>query len=595
MSASNISQARIRLLPPVLVDRIAAGEVVDGPYSVVKELIENSVDSGARRLHVETVAAGMDRIVVSDNGSGISFDDLPLSLERHATSKIESLEDIESIASFGFRGEALASISSVSHLTVVSTREGSTQGGRIVSRGGRIEQHERVAATEGTTVTVNELFYAVPARRKFARSERIENARIYRELLKVAFAHPDLEFVYLRDGREMLRLRAGEDLRQRVAHVFRAGMEDRMIAVSGTAGPFRLRGYLGDERTHRTNRDGIFTYVNGRCVEIQNLPYLVRKAYGELLPHGAHPYAFLFLELDPRDVDVNVHPAKREVRFRDASALHSLVLRSIFEALRPGEPVEFPSSAARVATSPAERMPLSALTPDPSPASRQAEEAGPVLFSAPVGEPQGPFEIRGDADGRRVSRAFVPIRHFGVVFGTYILAEGEDGFYFIDQHTAHERVNYERVRARLGELRDRRQPLLEPIVVECLPDELTHVVEESARLLEAGFCVEEFGPRAYAIREVPAYLEPGTESEALAHVIQRLADGESVVRVYDDLAAMKACKASIKRNDHVSGPTITEILLQLAACEDPSRCPHGRPTLIRLSRSELDRMFHRTT
>ncbi len=595
MSASNISQARIRLLPPVLVDRIAAGEVVDGPYSVVKELIENSIDSGARRLHIETVAAGMDRIVVSDNGTGISFDELPLSLERHATSKIESLEDIESIASFGFRGEALASISSVSHLTVVSTREGSTEGGRIVSRGGRIEQHERVAATEGTTVTVSELFYAVPARRKFARSERIENARIYREILKVAFAHPDLDLVYLRDGRELLRLRADEDLRERAAHVFRAGMEERLIAVSGTAGPFRLRGYVGDEHTHRTNRDGIFTYVNGRCVEIQNLPYLVRKAYGELLPHGAHPYAFLFLELDPRDVDVNVHPAKREVRFRDASALHSLVLRSVFEALRPGEPVAFPSSAARTAPASAERLPLSAMAPAPTSATLHETEAGPVLFSAPVGEPQGPFEIRGDADDRRVSRAFVPIRHFGVVFGTYILAEGEDGFYFIDQHTAHERVNYERVRARLGELKDRRQPLLEPIVVECLPDELTHVVEESARLLEAGFCVEEFGPRAYAIREVPAYLEPGTESEALAHVIQRLADGESVVRVYDDLAAMKACKASIKRNDHVSGPTITEILLQLAACEDPSRCPHGRPTLIRLSRSELDRMFHRTT
>ena len=590
---------------------------MDGPYSVVKELVENALDAGADNIEVDTTGAGMDRIVIKDNGGGIRFDELPLSLERHATSKIETLEDIEQVLSFGFRGEALASISSVSHLEMRSTRRGAAGGGRIESRGGRVLVHEPAPPVEGTTVAVSELFYAVPARRKFARSERVENARIYRELLKLAFARQDVGLRYTREGKEILGLSSGLELPERVGRVYRTQMEDRLVAVSGVSGDFRLHGYVGDEHCYRANREGIFTYVNGRAVELPNAAFLVRKAYGELLPSGSYPYAFLFFEVDPGQVDVNVHPAKKEVRFRDAGALSSLILHAVFEALRPGEPVRFETYRSVQETRAAQRQPLSGhdvfsgeggmLGFRPGAPSGTHPGGGHGLLEPPLQPAGRTFEISGAQRGHTPDDAragqesdtsaraeFVPLRHFGVIFGTYILAEGEDAFYLIDQHTAHERVNYERIRARLEELQGHRQGLLHPVVVECLPDEFALVMEESARLGQCGFLVEEFGAQAYVVREVPGYVDPGTEGDALQHVIQRLSEGETVVRVYDELAAMKACKASIKKNDHVSGETITEILIQLARCQNPARCPHGRPTMMKLSRSELDRMFHRT-
>lgn len=614
MSASNISESRIRALPPLLVDRIAAGEVVDGPYSVTKELVENALDSGATSVAVETTAGGMDRIIIVDNGCGIRFEELPLSLERHATSKIESLEDIAGIVSFGFRGEALASIGSVSHLEIRSTHREAPTGGRIESRGGHILVHEPAPPVAGTTVTISELFYSVPARRKFIRSERIENARIYRELLKAVFAREDVAFSYVRDGREMLNTRSGQDLRARIGQIFRSKIADRLIAVSGAAGAFRIHGLVGDEHCYRTNREGIFTYVNGRAVELPNAAFLIRKAFGELLPGGSFPYAFLFVDVDPREVDVNVHPAKKEIRFRDASTLNSLLLHSVFEALRPGEPVRFEQYRKRGGEQAMDREPLSGhdafadrgapLGQGPVGAGQESQRlmGAPAPYAAGVFEMPGTGEALGAMGSGEPSResqdalrsSFVPLRHFGVIFGTYILAEGEDSFYIIDQHTAHERVNYERMRSRLEDLQSQRQGLLHPVVVECLPDEFEAVRAELPHLIECGFLVEEFGPNTYIVREVPGYVDPGTEQDSLQHVIQRLSDGESVVRVYDELAAMKACKASIKRNDHVSGETISQILLQLAQCENPSRCPHGRPTMMKLSRSELDRMFHRS-
>lgn len=618
MSASNISAARIQALPPLVIDRIAAGEVVDGPYSVVKELVENSLDAGASNISVETRGGGMELVAIGDDGAGIEAEDLPLSLERHATSKIERLEDIESVLSFGFRGEALASIASVSHLELSSTRTGAQQGARIESRGGRILNQQPDQPLRGTRIRVSELFYAVPARRKFVRSERGENARIQKEVLKAAFARTDVGFVYRRDDKELLRLPAEQDLRERIGQVYRGRLGERLIALSADWSGFRLTGFVGDEHCYRTNREGQFTYVNGRCVELPFLSALFRKAFGELLPPGAHPYVFLFIELDPAQVDVNVHPAKKEVRLRDQQALNSLVLRTMAEALRPGEPVSFQRYRPSSLASPEGREPISLVaaglpgTDAKGSDARELDQAK-LFLGRTIGQGSA-FEMRSGAagspdegtglpaadtpaaidaaSGARVS--FVPVRHFGVIFGTYILAEGEDAFYLIDQHTAHERVNYERMRSQLEALQSSRQGLLHPVVIECLADEHDRVLAEAQRLLECGFAIEDFGECAYVVREVPAYVDPGTEADALSHVIQRLADGESVVRVYDELAAMKACKASIKKNDHVSGDTISAILLQLAQCENPARCPHGRPTMMKLTRAELDRMFHRS-
>ena len=618
MSASTKSP-RIHRLPPVLVDKIAAGEVIEGPHSVLKELIENSLDAGATRLRLETRAGGMESILVEDDGIGIHPDDLKASVQRHATSKILELEDLDEIATFGFRGEALASIASVAHLEIRSRRAlpdetADFSGARIECRGGELVHTETVACNPGTTIRVSELFYATPARRKFVKSERTENARNYQAILRLALANPDVRFEYFRDGKEFLNLPA-QNLADRVAQVYRSQIGKHLIEVEGENNGIRLRGFVTDEGFFRANRDGQFQYINNRYVEIKNFSYFVKKAYGELLPHGSHPYFFLFLDIDPRRVDVNVHPAKREVRLLDESLLHSLLVNSISRVLRPQSPLTFARYSNDLAHSPANWQ----RGEDSRRLAHRMTDVQEVLLARP--EATRPvFEIdsaqvlpqnfsHDDARPANDSRAFsdsetepsddeprhefLPRRHFGVVYGTYILAEGDDGLYIIDQHTAHERINYEKMRRKLESMRGQRQGLLHPIPVDCLPDELTAVLAAKAELLESGFLIEEFGPASYIVREIPPYLEPGSETELVLHLIHRVLEGEEQVRLYDEYAAMKACKASIKRNDHVSGEVITEILKELARCENPSRCPHGRPTMLRISPAELDRMFHR--
>ncbi len=618
MTASTNSK-RIQRLPPVLVDRIAAGEVIDAPYSVIKELAENSLDAGATRIVVETRSAGAELILVEDNGAGIHAEDLPASLERHATSKISTLEDLETILSFGFRGEALAAIASVSHLEIRSRRADVKLGALIESRGGEISRNESVACNQGTTIQVRDLFYATPARRKHLKSERTENIRIYQQIVRLALARPDVHFIYKRDDKEFLNLPAVADLRDRIAAVYQSKLERYLQPVEAESSGLRLRGYVAGPEYHRANRDGQFQFINGRSVEIRNFSYLVRKAYGELLPPGAHPYFFLFLEIDPARVDVNVHPAKREVRLLDESLLHGLVVNSIARVLRPDSPLAF-SGFSSLDHAPRMRHGYAPAQSDQStlierpfagvstafeihapsgrePTSRafppgQAPDEFGEIFEAAVGDESRLHDSTGAEQAGR-ARAFLPRRHFGVIFGAYILAEGDDGLYIIDQHTAHERINYEKMRRKMEALRGQRQPLLHPFTIDCLPDELRSILERRDELLESGFLIEEFGPRSYIVREAPGYLEPGGEQEAMVHLIHRILEGETGVRLYDEYAAMKACKASIKRNDYVSGPVLSDILQELAACENPSRCPHGRPTMIKITPDELDRLFYR--
>ena len=621
MAASNISN-RIRPLPPLLIDKIAAGEVIDGPYSIIKELAENSLDAGASRIRIDTTAGGTERIVVQDDGEGIHYDDLPAGIDRHATSKIIDLADIEEILTFGFRGEALASIAAISRLELKSLRRGESFGGFLECRGGELLRHEPLACNPGTIVSISDLFFSTPARKKFLKSERTENARNYQEIVKIALANPAVSFIYYRDGREFLNLPAVQDLKERIASLYQKDIAEHLIEIDARASEMSLRGFITDESFFRANRDGQFQYVNGRHVELKNFSFLVRKAYDELLPRGSHPYFFLFLEMDPKTVDVNVHPAKKEVRLQDPSRLNSLVIQSVSDALRPGEPVAFSrfyktgrTSGARSSGAPF--RPGAARFPDApeTSADRLADHysnrfATPFLpgesgFTAPTDRlfaddpdsirtmPAYDISLSGiQEEDAGLNRQFLPRRHFGVIFGAYILAEGDDGFYIIDQHTAHERINYERVRKNLEGL-SACQPLLTPVTIDCEPDELAEILEKSEQLLACGFALDQFGPRACIVREVPAYIEPGTETEAIQHVIRRILDGEDSVRIYDELAAMKACKASIKRNDVVVGETLSEILVQLSQCADPSRCPHGRPTMIRLSREDLDRMFGR--
>ncbi|MCB1305688.1 MAG: DNA mismatch repair endonuclease MutL, partial [Leptospiraceae bacterium] len=335
------TKSRIRPLPALLIDRIAAGEVIDSPSSVVKELAENAVDAGAGHIRVETRAGGMDWIAVEDNGDGISSEDLPLAIQKHATSKVETLDDIEEVLSYGFRGEALSSIASVSYLEIQTRSTGEAQGARIISRGGETGEVEPFARSRGTRVYVEDLFFSTPARKKFLKSEKSENQKIHREFIRLALARPDLGWTLVRDDREILDLPANQEFGERVADIFTRNLASHLLPVSSHAGGISVTGYISDHDFFRAGRDRQFSWINGRPVELKHLSFLVKKGYGEILPHGAHPAFFLFFEVEPGRVDVNVHPAKREVRLLDESLLHGLIQAAVQPVIFPDEPLPF--------------------------------------------------------------------------------------------------------------------------------------------------------------------------------------------------------------------------------------------------------------
>ncbi|HMY45361.1 MAG TPA: DNA mismatch repair endonuclease MutL, partial [Leptospiraceae bacterium] len=335
-----MAEKQIRRLPSIVIDRIAAGEVIESPASVIKELSENSLDAGATRLRIETTAGGMDSLVVEDDGSGIPFHDLPAAIERHATSKIGSIEDIENILSFGFRGEALASIASVSLLRLTSRTRNEEIGGILESRAGTISLHERKACSYGTVVQVRDLFFATPARKKFIKSEKTENLKIYREIRKIALSSPNVEILYIRDGQEYLHFARRNTLRERLADVFPSDALDRWIEIHAESDGISVFGFISSPDAVRANRDNQLTFVNGRWVELKYMSYLLKKGYGDLIAHGMHPSAVIHFTIQPDMIDVNVHPAKREIRFLDENRLQGLVIRAIQRALSAG-PVVF--------------------------------------------------------------------------------------------------------------------------------------------------------------------------------------------------------------------------------------------------------------
>lgn len=602
---------KIAKLSGVIIDRIAAGEVVDSPASVVKELTENSIDAGADKIVIETSGGGLERIVIDDNGSGISPQDLPLSVERHATSKVKDIEDIQNVTSYGFRGEALAAVSSVSHMQIRAGNPENPAGPSsvLVSRGGNVLSVEQDMPRKGTAIIVEELFYATPARKKFLKSERTENKKIGIELMKLGLANPGVTIEYVRDSKTVYRWPATLSITERISQIFSGSFSAGLLTVPVEEyGSLKLHGLISDHDSFRASRDRQFGFVNGRPVDIKNLSFFVKKAYGELCPSASHPAWFLFLEADLSRVDVNVHPAKKEVRLLDEASLFQLVQYALKPVLFPDEPLPFSEGGFLSAgTKPASHMAQTvtgkqdrhdtghlAFGKNVTGVS-QIHELSETVREQPVSDYSAVIEEKSGnpAQAAPPKSRFLPLRHFGVVFGTYILAEAEDGLYIIDQHTAHERVNYERKRKELEQRKNQTQILLHPVILDFTVDETEEIIQNTQSLADSGFIVEQISPQSVALREVPEYIDPGSEKELLMHIIQRLTDGEKDVRVYDEYAAMKACKASIKRNDMVSGSVISQILHELSECEDPSRCPHGRPTMVKLTMEQLDRIFHR--
>ena len=595
----------IRQLPDTLINQIAAGEVVERPASVVKELVENALDAGARRIDIELDEGGMRLIRVRDDGGGIDPAELPLAVQRHATSKIASMEDLEAVATLGFRGEALPSVASVSRFRLVSRRAGDAHGASLQVDGGRLGEVAPHPHPPGTTVEVRDLFYNVPARRKFLRAERTELSHIEEWLRALALARPDVELRVAHNGKASRRYK-GEDLLQggpaagdaRLHEALGPEFARNALRVEHAGAGLRLHGWIGLPSYNRASTDQQYLYVNGRGVRDRNVAHAIRQAYSDVLFHGRHPAYVLFLELDPRAVDVNVHPAKHEVRFRESRLVHDFVYRALQQALagtRAGiggaSGVEG-ADASRPFAMPPPRQDGIGLRVHEAQAAYASLHASPGEAAAPGAI--APFATAAmPAEGQGAPPLGYAIAQ---LHGIYVLAENADGLIVVDMHAAHERIGYEKLKAAHDGEGLRTQPLLVPASIAVSEREAELAEREADTLAALGFEVQRGGPQSLLLRSVPALLAHGDVESLLRDVLADLREHGSTRRVEetrDGLLATMACHGAVRANRRLSLPEMNALLREMEATERSGQCNHGRPTWARFTLAEIDRWFLR--
>jgi len=599
----------IRVLPDELIDQIAAGEVIERPASVVKELVENSLDADATRIEILVERGGIGLMRVHDDGCGIAFDELEIALARHATSKIGSLNDLESVATLGFRGEALPSIASVSRLRITSRSEGAQHGAEVSAEAGAIKPVRPAAHTRGTTIEVRDLFFNVPARRKFVRSEATELGHIVRLTERLALSRPEVSF-RLRSGERVLldtgaQAREGSAPEARLRAVLGEEFLARAVPVTHAAGAVALSGWIGLPTAARAQPHEQFWFVNGRAVRDRLLMNAVRLAYRDVLYHGRHPSYALYLTVSPEAVDVNAHPAKLEVRFREAHGIHDLVMRVLQRALAatrpnvasipvaPGWRAGAPGSARLSA--PAERSPWALVRAVregdgefawQNAAASLAEDETSDLSAASLGLAE---EVRTRSD-QPLGTALAQLH------GIYILAQSREGLVLVDMHAAHERVLYERLKVQHAAGSVPSQQLIEPLVIELRPHEMDALLEHQAAWTQAGFLIDALGPTRLAVRSVPALLVGRNTAEIVRSVLSELDLGAGVHHL-DDVAdrflATLACRTAIHAQRRLTLPEMDALLRQMETGERTNQCNHGRPTWTRLTLAELDQLFLR--
>ncbi|HEY66383.1 MAG TPA: DNA mismatch repair endonuclease MutL [Caldilineae bacterium] len=582
----------IRLLPPEVADKIAAGEVVERPASVVKELLENSLDAGAMEMRVEVVEGGRRLIRVIDDGHGIPAAEVKLAFARHATSKLQTADDLNRITTLGFRGEALASIAAVAHVTMLTRHVDEPIGTQIRLRGGAIVSHERRGAPPGTTVTVEHLFFNTPARLKFMRRPATEAAHIQNVVTRYALAFPQRRFSLLSDGRLVFQSTGSGDRRDVLLKMYGVDVAREMITIEPREHyGVRVYGYISQPSVHRANRSYVTFFVNGRWIHDSSLSYAVIQAYHTLLPQGRFPIAVIFLEMPPEKVDVNVHPTKAEVRFQDARAVFRAVERVVRGALVAH--AEVPSIRPLDSHAPdwAERR-QALLQAGREEAPVQGELALPHLDV----ERKPPLTPGIEAShAPRGEDALPALRVVGQIGASYIVAEGPEGMYLIDQHAAHERILYEEMMAHRVNGDVPRQQLLEPISIT-LPPTLAVLAEaERDRLAALGFDLEPFGPNTFLLRSVPAILSRGDPRQTLEDLLHSLEGERHLVDQAKEEALIRSiCKrAAVKAGQPLSMAEMEEMIRRLERCRSPRTCPHGRPTMIHISTHQLAREFGR--
>lgn len=578
----------IHLLSDDVASQIAAGEVVERPASVVKELLENSLDAGAGNISIRIEGAGRRLIEVADDGDGIERAELPLAVARHATSKLRTAEDLFHITTLGFRGEALASIASVSRFSITTRRTGAELGARIQVEGGSNGPLEGVGVPDGTVVRVEDLFFNVPARLKFLKQDATERSQIDGLVTRYALAYPRVRFQLWQDNRPVLKTSGNGDRREILAQLYGVEIARQLLEVSSDEDDRRLDGFISPVALTRSNRRDITFFINGRWVQSAPLTTALVQAYHTLLMVGRFPLAVVFLQLPPEEVDVNVHPAKAEVRFRDPDRLFSLVQRGTRRALLAYSPV--PSIGVpqwqNVARQPQVIDPAWDMAADLQSGARPAElPAEAIAAPAPV-----------QTEPSALPSGQLPLlRPVGQVGLSYLVAEGPDGLYLIDQHAAHERVLFERLMKQAAGKRIPAQTLLEPVVVTLPPQQATLFTNQLDVLEQLGFQVEPFGPTSFRVRAIPTLLLGADPAAALRVLVEDFEEDESPLRSeVEARVAARVCKrAAVKAGQGMSEEEQKKLIADLETCQSPRTCPHGRPTMIHLSVDLLERQFGR--
>ncbi len=604
---------RIRLLPEIVASQVAAGEVVERPASVVKELIENSLDAGAQKIDIIIRRGGISLVRVIDDGCGMDRDDALLSLERHATSKIRSAADLQAVATLGFRGEALPSIASVSRFRLTTRETDAIAGTEIIINGGKLEVVRDGGEAPGTQVEVRSLFYNLPARRKFLRSENTESRNIEHQTHLQAIGHPQIAFSLLRDDRVLFRVPAAATLSDRIRDLYGAELLERLVEVNGTASQkIRIGGFIGQAGLSRQTRAQQLVFVNGRAIESSLITSAVREGYHTALMKGQYPVTFVFLELDPATVDVNVHPAKREVRFRDPSGVREAIVRCIQQTLQGGraewqEKFRAPvSSQATVAGKAAPDLTLRPEVSVPEESHRELPHFTPgatyhVLAGATVaggvdrGETVQPDKTPGRAPAKRDSNQH-QFNIIGVLSKLYVLMENADGLVLVDQHAAHERILFEELRRRMEEQGVPSQKLLLPQTFDVPPRDADWIERNLSVLQKMGIGIESFGPDTFKIDSVPSFLNVSDPAQFMRKVIDDLksaGNSASAMRLGEEMIAKSVCRHAVKANDPLRYPEVEKLIRDLLDCDLPYCCPHGRPTMIQISLAELEKKFGR--
>ncbi|GIN61620.1 DNA mismatch repair protein MutL [Robertmurraya siralis] len=604
---------KIIQLDDLLSNKIAAGEVVERPASVVKELVENALDANSTIIEIEVEEAGLAKIRITDNGDGIEESDVLMAFQRHATSKIKNDQDLFRIRTLGFRGEALPSIASVSRIEIkTSTGE---EGTRLVLEGGHVEIFEKASSRKGTDIIVTDLFFNTPARLKYMKTVHTELGNITDIVNRLALSHPEVSFRLIHNDRKLLHTNGNGDVRQVLAAIYGLNIVKKMIPIEATSLDFTIRGWLALPEITRASRNYITTMVNGRFIKNYPLVKSIQEGYHTLLPIGRFPIALLNVEMDPILVDVNVHPSKMEVRFSKEAELNHLVTETIKNAFHQKELI--PEGLKREPKQ-VERSEQPSFDFEHLPVAKEAqptfsfEEMPQVEVQETIRElPSKPVESNAQPaieeemiaqtpatvskDEANVESRVPPLYPIGQMHGTYILAQNEKGLYIIDQHAAQERIKYEYFREKVGQVESELQEMLVPLTFEYSADEAIKIMEHKEQLEEVGVFLEPFGINSFIARSHPQWFPTGLEKEIIEEMLEQLLTMKKVdiKKLREEAAIMMSCKASIKANHYLQMSEIQALLDQLRRSSDPFTCPHGRPIIIHYSTYEMEKMFKR--